>query len=227
MGKFDMRYLNPFRIIRLFYSLIFCLRYLPFQQAIKIPICINNKLKISSLKKGQIILPKNSQRFSIIIGLGGSPALQEFITGIHLDQNSQLIFKGKAIISEGCVLRCEKDSIIQFGDNFYCNKNNYFRSSCKISFGDNCLVGWNNTFNTTDGHAIGKKGSVFSTQMAPIIIGNHVWITTHCSFLKGCTISDNCVITQGSIITNKFNTPNVLIGGMPAKEIKYEIDWRK
>lgn len=227
MGKIGLRYLKLSSIMRVLRSFMFCLRYLPFKQAVKIPICVGGRLKITSLSRGQIVLPGNSHRYSIIIGEGGSLALQEFTTGIHLEQNAKLIFIGKATISEGCVLRCDKNSTIKFGADFYCNKNNYFRSSCVISFGDDCLVGWNNTFNTTDGHAIGEKGEALSVGMSPIAIGDHVWITTHCSFLKGSEIPDGCIVAQGSIVTKKFGTSGSLIGGMPAKEIKYGIDWKK
>lgn len=39
-------------------------------------------------------------------------------------------------------------------------------------------------------------------------------------------ISANSVIGGGSIVTKKFETPNVVIAGVPAKIRKKEISWK-
>ena len=217
------------KIIRFAYSLSFCLRYLPLQQAIKIPICINPQTKICRLKRCQIILPSPNRlyKYMIMIGYGGSLGLQEHQTRICMGNYAKLKFEGKAIISEGTVLRCDKNATIRIGANFYCNKNNYFRSSCEIMFGNDCLLGWNNTFNTTDGHSIGELGKPCSPLHSPIAIGNHVWITTHCNIHKGCSIPSDCVVAANSVVTKTFSHSNTLIGRIPAKEIKTGIFWKR
>ena len=78
---------------------------------------------------------------------GKSPAMNSGRACIYLSKNAKLIFRGHANISEGTVLRCDKNGIIEFGKDFYCNCNCYFRTSSKISFGDDCAVGWNCTIN--------------------------------------------------------------------------------
>lgn len=205
------------------YSIYFNIRYLPFAQAIKLPIWVSTNLHEIKLKRGQLVLKKPKFR-SIAIGMGKSPGIQAHKAGILIGNGGKIVFAGSAVISQGTVLRCDKNSIIEFGDNFYCNSDCYMRSRSSIKFGVNCSLGWCNTLNTFDGHAV-FIGNEQRPVEAPISIGNHVWITNHCIISKGVLVSDDSVIAQGSLVNKQFCDPNVLIGGVPAKIVKQNINW--
>lgn len=214
-------------VLKYLRSIIFCLRFLPFKQAIKIPICITNNIKISSLSRNCIkIQANNIYRFMIIIGDGGSLGLQEFRGAIHIHSTGKLFFYGSAILSQGTSIRIDKDSQIHIGDNFYCNKNCYFRSANIINIKRNSLLGWNITMNTTDGHEIivaNKK----TTNNGPIIIEEHVWIASNTTIGKNVYIPKGCIIAQNSLVIHKYQENNILIGGIPAVKIKSNINWIK
>lgn len=53
-----------------------------------------------------------------------------------------------------------------------------------------------------------------------INIGNDVWIGTHVLILGGVTIGDGAVIAAGAVVT-KDVPPYAIVGGVPAKVIKY------
>lgn len=54
-----------------------------------------------------------------------------------------------------------------------------------------------------------------------LIIGNNVFVGSHCKILPGCNrIGDNAVIGLGSIVT-KDVPDNAIVAGCPAKIIKY------
>lgn len=212
------------RIINLLYTTYFNLRYLPFSQAIKFPILIHSNIRIEKLKRGQIIIG-NVRMFSVRLGGGKSPAMNALQGCIRLDKLSKIIFEGRATISEGTVIRCDKGGTIKFGDKYYCNCNCYFRSGSMISFGDNCSLGWNVTINTSDGHHIWHKGVKVDME-GPVIIGNHVWLTPDVSILKNALIPDNCIVAQKSVVTKEFKDEHCLIGGIPAKVISYNVDWK-
>lgn len=213
------------KILSLIKTIVFNLKYIPLNQAIYCPIKVHFNFKVYKMK-GRIILNFDYKRRKVVLGYGGSPALQSMKGGIWLDDNSSLIFSGDTCIGQGTVIRCDKDAEMVIGNNFYCNKNNYFRNSCKIIIGDNCSFGWNNTFNTCDGHYIGSKNNL-SLGESPIIIGNHVWITTHCNLLKGSDIKDNSIVSTASLVCKSFCKNHVLIGGIPATIIKENIYWEK
>jgi acetyltransferase-like isoleucine patch superfamily enzyme len=205
-------------------SLIFCLRYLPFRQAIKIPIRVSNNVGQLSIKGKIIIDSKQVHRSQIKIGYGGSPGLQSFKSGLLIAKGGSLVFTGRATIAEGTVLRVDSGGTMTIGNQFYCNKNCYFRCYKSITIGDNVLVGWNNTFNDTDGHCIKYEGKAI-IPYGPIRIGNHVWITTNVIINKNVYIPDGCVVAQGSIV-NIIEAPcSSLLGGIPARVVKPNITW--
>lgn len=207
-------------------SVLFCFRYLPLSLAVKVPIKLGKNVKVEKLCRGQLKFNKVFGRYQIILGDLGSPALQCFDTTLYVDDGASIIFNGFAIIAEGTSIRADHLSVIEFGDNFYCNKNCYFRSSNRIKFGDNNLLGWNITMNTTDGHSVYING-VLKQNSGPILIGDNVWVSSFCVLGKGVEIADGCVISQGSIVTKKISSCHTLVGGVPAKVISYNVDWKR
>jgi len=58
-----------------------------------------------------------------------------------------------------------------------------------------------------------------------IVIENHVWVGARCILLKKAYIAENSVVGAMSLVNKRFDIPNVLIGGVPAKIIKSGINW--
>lgn len=58
-----------------------------------------------------------------------------------------------------------------------------------------------------------------------IEIGKHVWIGKDAKICKNVKLSDNSIVGWGSIVTKKFNEPNVIVAGIPTKIAKRGINW--
>lgn len=102
------------------------------------------------------------------------------------------------------------------------------------SIGPNFISGWG--IHPTDGistspifysmsHATGKvfskKNKVIERKR--IKIGNDVWIGSNCIVLDGITIGNGCIIAAGAVVTK--DVPDyAIVGGVPAKIIKYRFD---
>ena len=165
-------------------------------------------------------------RKSVFLGDCGSPGLQEMKGGLYFTHNTKLILHGFTVISQGSVLRMDEGASIELGKDFYCNKNCYFRASKNIAFGDDCLLGWNVQINSSDGHTIIHNG-VQNNSESSVTIGYHVWITSNTILTKGVYVADGCIIAQGAVVTKSIEEQNCLIGGVPAKIISKNIEWRK
>jgi len=70
-----------------------------------------------------------------------------------------------------------------------------------------------NTFNNFNGHG-------HPSTKGDIIIGNDVWIGSNVTIMSGVTIGDGVVIANNSHVV-KNAEPYTLVGGNPAKLIKY------
>lgn len=53
-----------------------------------------------------------------------------------------------------------------------------------------------------------------------IVIGNDVWIASHALIMGGLTIGDGAIVAAGAVVT-KDVPPYAIVGGVPAKIIKY------
>lgn len=60
-------------------------------------------------------------------------------------------------------------------------------------------------------------------QKFTVMIGNDVWIGSGVKIMEGVTIGDGTVVAAGAIVT-KDVPPYAIVGGVPAKIIKYRFD---
>lgn len=211
-------------IVNLIKSLYFNFRYLPVRQAVYMPVWITTNFRVKGLKRGQLIL-EQPYRKSVFLGDCGSSGLQEFRGGLFFAKGSKLILHGSTVIAQGSVMRMDERGIIELGKDFYCNKNCFLRSSTKISFGEGCLLGWNVQINTSDGHAIFHDCDE-KVSDKPIVLGNHVWLTSNTIITKGVTIADGTIVAQGAVVTKEFCEPNCLVGGVSAKILSRNVTWK-
>ena len=67
------------------------------------------------------------------------------------------------------------------------------------------------------------QGNMSSFSRGDIIIGHDVWIGANCSILDNTRIGNGSVIATGSVVT-KDVPPYAIVGGNPAKIIKYRFN---
>lgn len=116
----------------------------------------------------------------------------------------------------------ENGGSIIIGDNFFANYNCFFSANTEdIVIGNDCLLGpdvliINSNHDFRPNILVREQSNVAKK----ISMGNNVWIGAKSVILPGVTIGDNAVVAAGSIV-NKDIEANTLVGGVPAKIIKY------
>lgn len=88
-------------------------------------------------------------------------------------------------------------------------KNLVVHSRLNVDYGKNIHVGDNFLANY----------NLTVLDIAPVKIGNNVWIGGHSTICPGVTIGNGVVVAAGSVVT-KDVPDNVIVGGVPAKVIK-------
>jgi len=113
-------------------------------------------------------------------------------------------------------------------------KKNYTRF---LQIGANALITSGHYFDVAgsfvlgDGSWIAGVGSQFWTHGAGvsdrnITIGSDCYIGSAVRFAPGSEIRENVIVAMGSVVTRKFDVSKVMLGGVPAKVIKQDFDWK-
>lgn len=118
-------------------------------------------------------------------------------------------FKG-AIINDGYNVR--------IGNNVGIGNYVVVWGSGGVTIGNDTLIAANSVI-TSDGHDVSSKLYRESSHVAPVKIGNNVWIGAGVIVLPGVTIGDNAIVAAGSVVNKNVNM-NTIVGGVPAKFIK-------
>ena len=118
---------------------------------------------------------------------------------------------------------------IYIGKNFYSNCNCTMMDNAPITIGDNVMIGPNVTITTVNHPIDPEERRIFYTKdsfhpsktgnwniIAPVSIGDDVWIGAGSIILPGVTIGSGTVIGAGSVVTHDI-PPNVLAYGVPCK----------
>lgn len=93
----------------------------------------------------------------------------------------------------------------------------------EITIGRHCTFSWDVQVLDNDFHAI-TVDQVEQPSVAPVRIGDRVWVGTRAIVLKGVTIGDGAVVAAGAIVT-KDVPAGAVVGGMPAKVIGHADSW--
>ena len=84
------------------------------------------------------------------------------------------------------------------------------------------------TIYPTDVHAIYEQSTGKLLNLGgEVIIGDHVWCGRKVSILKGSVVKNNSVIAINSLLNKPFEESNIIIGGLPAKVLKHNINWSR
>ena len=162
---------------------------------------------------------------------------------VHITLNGKLEIcdgRSKKISKPSCLLMEKDAQIVSNGFSFFygadiqvfeggtleLGKGSFINSDCKIrchkmiTIGDNCAISHDFTVMDSDAHELNGKRNT-----NPVHIGNHVWIGTRVTVLNGVRVGDGAVIAAGSLVTADVPAGS-LVGGVPAKIIKENVDWK-
>lgn len=130
-------------------------------------------------------------------------------------------------IGQNSVIECtgvirELGEGIEIGDNVGISPNAYFAVRGSISIGDNTIFGPGVSMHS-ENHCFEDRNRPIRIQGATrkgISIGKDCWIGSKAIVLDGVNIGDGCIVAAGAVV-NKDIPDYAIVGGVPAKIIKY------
>lgn len=129
-----------------------------------------------------------------------------------------VIERGKWTYGEPFVIDWEEGTKVKIGK--YCS----IAGGVTILLGGNHRTDWVTTFPfSVYWHKVAGHIQGHLTTKGNVIIGNDVWIGWGAMILSGVTIGDGAVIGANALVTKNV-PPYAIVGGNPAKIIKYRFD---
>lgn len=204
----------------------FNLRYLPFREAIHLPVLLGSNVQVRNCSRGSFMFVEGV-KFGII-QLG-------FIDNhVNPDQASSLNILGKIIIhgtgrhmfGGGVRLIVNTNAVLEIGNDFAVSNQLRINVEKQITIGDNNMWSYEVNIMDTDSHKIYDSTGHYINPPHPVHIGNNVWIASKCTILKGVTLADGTIVAANSTITKSHTEPRCVIttGG---KTIKRDVSWER
>ena len=92
-----------------------------------------------------------------------------------------------------------------------------------VTIGRACTISWDVQITDNDFHAITVDG-VSRPAVAPVVIGDRVWVGTGATVLKGVSIGDGAVVAAGAVVTGDVAAGTV-VAGVPARPVGTAESW--
>jgi acetyltransferase-like isoleucine patch superfamily enzyme len=215
---------RKFKIIRSIPKTIyFNLRYLPFKQAIKLPVWVASNVRIKQLNRKAIRITGICKLGLVRIGYHEADGLDSYSlhTIIDIENGGKLLINSDAHIGHGANITIRKEGKLSIGANFAISGTTSIICNKSITIGNDVQLSWNSTVMDSDAHKIYGDDGEWINPPKDVVIGNKVWIAANCTISKGTRICDNTVVASNSLVNKPFTEGDCIIGGTPAKALKH------
>lgn len=208
------------------FTIFFNFYYLPFRQAIKIPIILYRpsfyglgghvKIVCSNLHFGMIHL---GRRNGIVLQRKGF---------WYQNQGGTIIFRGMCHLGAGTTLFVGENATLDIGDRISNAVALNIDCRYRIKINGPSEFGWDVILMDSAMHTLkNDNGMPAGKGYGEIVIGSNNWITTKCIVLAGSRTPDFCIAATSSLLNKDYSgeSPRCLLAGCPAQVKRYGI-WR-
>lgn len=212
------------KVIDLLKSAYFCFKYLPFKQAVKLPIILYGA-HFDDLKGNVRIESESVYRGMIKLGVPGVCLFYPHRGVTWQNHGGNVVFKGKVSIGAGCAISVNSKANLIFGDDFLNTYGLKIIASRTISFGKSNRFGWNTFVMDTNMHPLKDKNTKKKGRGgASIKIGDYNWFSTNCVILPGVETPERVMCGLGTVVTRNVEwKPYCLYGGSPIRLLRENV----
>lgn len=202
--------------------LYFNFHYLPFSQAIHLPIL---------LYKPRFIKCKGHIQFDCPVKFGmfrfGYLTTSVYPnTGITWENHGgTVIFHGNGYIGNDSYISLGHKTIVEFGTDFRSSAGLKLISYRGVKFGIGTRLGWGVIILDTNFHPLyDLKNNKFKDASGKITIGNYNWLGTQCKVMHSTITPDRCIFGMNTLITRGcIKESNCVMGGNPVTVIARDV----
>ena len=129
-------------------------------------------------------------------------------TYVRLRDNAIWSSSGGCKIAYGSTLEALENALF-CNKYFTMNSNSVIIAAKKIQFGQDVMIGRNVVIYDSDHHIIRDEEGNISNFDAPVIIGDHVWLATNVTVLKGAVIGTGSVIAANAVVYGNVSSKSI------------------
>ena len=123
----------------------------------------------------------------------------------------------------------DENTDLEFGDGTSVERGHFAvtEKDSKMTFGCDCMLATDVEVRTGDSHSIFDiETGVRINSARDVRVGDHVWIGSNVTLLKGVTVGDGSIIASGAVVT-KYVASGCIAGGNPARIIREGVSWNR
>jgi tetrahydrodipicolinate N-acetyltransferase len=143
---------------------------------------------------------------------------------IHLRPGGRLAVAGTVQIMGGCRVRVGDRGALSFATRSFLSDGSTLTCDERVTVGRGCALSFNVTITDSDVHGLVRDG-VEQPRHGAVVIEDRCWVGTGATILKGVRLGEGAVVAAGAVVTRDV-APRTLVGGVPARVLSPEIDWR-
>jgi len=199
-------------------TIYFNFHYLPFRQAIRLPVLLY-KPHFRRLD-GQVSIEGPVRTGMVRLGTNDVGIYPN--SGIALEIGGRLTFRGRCTIGNDSYLSIADTGSVTLGDNFMATAALKLVCCCRMTFGRDVLCGWECMFLDTDYHKTKHTdGSAGVRPFGPIEIGDECWFALRSTVLKNTVLPPCTIVASHSMTSGPYDIPGAsMIAGSPARLVR-------
>jgi acetyltransferase-like isoleucine patch superfamily enzyme len=173
-----------------------------------------------ALFRGQLLRRKLDRVGSRLVVTGRVRVIR---SNARIEVGNRVSLEAMKILAVGAPGRT---AFLTIGDGTFINEGSELHVGLRLAIGARCAIAGHVIIRDRDSHRLGSADDQFdlTESLAPVTIGDHVWIGSRAMVLKGVTIGEGAVIAAGAVVTRDV-PPMTLVGGNPARVIKERVRW--
>lgn len=208
-------------------SVWFNLRWLPWREAVKLPVWIAPNVRVKNMWRGGFAL-REARFNSCHIGFHCADAVDCYGTHTVLcvQPGGKWIVDGDLHIGRGAIVHVKESGELRTGRNFAISGTTSIVCSKSVLIGDDVQFSWNTLVMDSDAHKVFDREGRWTNRPADVRIGNKVWVAANVTIMKGSVIGDNCVVAGNSVVNRNIGVSGCVVAGCPAGKVKEISGWQ-